>query len=79
MTAVSISNARENLFPLVSQVNEDHIVVEIVARKGGNAVLTSAEDYESLQETPASQNASNTWAVSSGHAGELRRTGSCRR
>jgi antitoxin YefM len=51
MTAVSISNARENLFPLVRQVNDDHIVVEIVARNGGNAVLMSAEDYESLQET----------------------------
>jgi antitoxin YefM len=51
MTAVSISNARENLFPLVRQVNDDHIVVEIVARNGGNAILMSAEDYESLQET----------------------------
>ena len=51
MTAVSISNARENLFPLVRQVNEDHVVIEIVARNGGNAVLMSAEDYESLQET----------------------------
>ena len=51
MTAVSISHARENLFPLVRQVNEDHVVVEIVARNGGNAVLMSAEDYESLQET----------------------------
>ena len=51
MTAVSISNARENLFPLVRQVNEDHVVIEIVARHGGNAVLMSADDYESLQET----------------------------
>ncbi|WP_430789639.1 type II toxin-antitoxin system Phd/YefM family antitoxin [Actinoplanes sp. G11-F43] len=51
MVAVSISQARENLFPLVRQVNEDHTVVEIVARNGGNAVLMSAEDYESLQET----------------------------
>jgi len=51
MTAVSISNARENLFPLVRQVNEDHVAIEIVARNGGNAVLLSAEDYESLQET----------------------------
>jgi antitoxin YefM len=51
VTAVSISNARENLFPLVRQVNEDHVVIEIVARNGGNAVLMSAEDYESLQET----------------------------
>lgn len=51
MTAVSISHARENLFPLVRQVSEDHVVVEIVVRDGGNAVLMSAEDYESLQET----------------------------
>jgi antitoxin YefM len=51
VTAVSISHARENLFPLVRQVSEDHVVIEIVARNGGNAVLMSAEDYESLQET----------------------------
>lgn len=51
MTAVSISQARENLFPLVRHVNEDHVVIEIVSRNGGNAVLMSAEDYESLQET----------------------------
>lgn len=51
MTAISISQARETLFPLVRQVNDDHIAIEIVARNGGNAVLMSAEDYESLQET----------------------------
>lgn len=51
MSAVSISQAREQLFPLVRRVNEDHVVVEIVSRHGGNAVLMSAEDYESLQET----------------------------
>jgi len=51
VAAVSISQAREKLFPLVRQVNEDHVVIEIVARNGGNAVLMSAEDYESLQET----------------------------
>jgi antitoxin YefM len=50
VTAVSISHAREHLFPLVRQVNEDHVVIEIVGRHGGNAVLMSAEDYESLQE-----------------------------
>jgi antitoxin YefM len=51
MTAVSISHARENLFPLVRQVAEDHVVIEIVARNSGNAILMSAEDYDSLQET----------------------------
>jgi prevent-host-death family protein len=47
VTAVSISHARENLFPLVRQVSEDHVVIEIVVRNGGNAILMSAEDYES--------------------------------
>jgi len=51
VTAVSISHARDQLFPLIRRVNEDHIVIEIVSRHGGNAVLMSAEDYESLQET----------------------------
>lgn len=51
MSAVSISHAREHLFPLVRQVSEDHVVIEIVTRNGHNAVLMSAEDYESLQET----------------------------
>jgi antitoxin YefM len=51
VTAVSISHARENLFPLVRQVAEDHVVIEIVARNSGNAILMSAEDYDSLQET----------------------------
>jgi antitoxin YefM len=51
MTAVTISHARENLRRLVRRVNEDHVVVEIVAPSGRNAVLMSAEDYESLQET----------------------------
>jgi antitoxin YefM len=51
MTAVSISHARENLFPLVKQVIEDSDVIEIVTRSGGNAVLMSADDYESLKET----------------------------
>ncbi len=51
MPAVSISHARENLFPLVRRVNDDHVVIEIAARNGGNTVLMSAEDYESLRET----------------------------
>jgi antitoxin YefM len=51
MTAVSISHACEHLFPLVRHVNEDHVVIEIVTRHCGSAVLMSADDYESLQET----------------------------
>lgn len=48
--AITASEARKNLFPLVKQVNEDHDTIEIVS-KGGNAVLMSKEDYDSLMTT----------------------------
>ncbi|MEU6243267.1 type II toxin-antitoxin system prevent-host-death family antitoxin [Streptomyces sp. NPDC047024] len=47
---ISASEARRDLFPLIKRVNEDHIPVRI-SSKGGDAVLMSAEDYESWQET----------------------------
>jgi antitoxin YefM len=50
MAAIPISKARERLFPLVREVNDDHSVIEIVG-KDGNAVLMSAADYASWQET----------------------------
>jgi antitoxin YefM len=48
--AVTASEARRNLFPLIEQVNDDHVSVEITSRRG-RAVLMSLADYESLQET----------------------------
>ncbi|MFI5781366.1 type II toxin-antitoxin system Phd/YefM family antitoxin [Nocardia sp. NPDC051570] len=48
--AITASEARKNLFPLVKQVNEDHDTIEIVS-KAGNAVLMSKEDYDSLITT----------------------------
>lgn len=48
--AITASEARKNLFPLVKQVNEDHDTIEIVS-KGGNAVLMSKDDYDSLMTT----------------------------
>ncbi|MGW4332205.1 type II toxin-antitoxin system prevent-host-death family antitoxin (plasmid) [Rhodococcus opacus] len=50
MTAITATDARKNLFGLVSQVNEDHTTVEIVS-KNGNAVLLSKDDYDSIMET----------------------------
>lgn len=51
MTAVSTSEARRNLFQLIQQVNDDKTSVEIVGRNGNNAVLVSAEEWSSIQET----------------------------
>jgi antitoxin YefM len=48
--AVSASEARSRLFPLIQQVNDDHVPVRITS-KGGDAVLMSAEDFDSWQET----------------------------
>ncbi|RZU25201.1 type II toxin-antitoxin system Phd/YefM family antitoxin [Streptomyces sp. BK239] len=46
----SAGEARRDLFPLIKRVNDDHIPVRI-SSKSGDAVLMSAADYDSWQET----------------------------
>ncbi len=48
--AITASEARKNLFPLIEQVNDDRTPVEITSRRG-DAVLMSRADYDALQET----------------------------
>ncbi len=48
--AVTATEARKNLFPLIQQVNEDRAPVEITSRHG-DAVLMSRADYDALEET----------------------------
>ena len=48
--AITASEARRNLFPLIEQVNADRTTVEITS-KAGRAVLMSAQDWEAWQET----------------------------
>lgn len=50
MASITASEARKNLFPLIEQVNNDAVVIEITSRKG-NAVLVSADEWAALQET----------------------------
>lgn len=50
MAAITASEARKTLFPLIQQVNADHTPVEIVS-KHGNAMLVSKEDWDSLEAT----------------------------
>jgi antitoxin YefM len=47
---ISASEARSRLFPLIQQVNDDHEPVRIKSN-GGDAVLMSADDFDSWQET----------------------------
>jgi len=48
--AITASQARKDLFPLIEKVNDDRAAVEITSRRG-NAVLMSSVDYEAWQET----------------------------
>jgi antitoxin YefM len=48
--AMTASEARKNLFPLIEKVNNDRRPIEITS-KHGDAVLMSRADYEALEET----------------------------
>jgi len=48
--ALTASEARKNLFPLIEKVNDDHQPIEITSKRG-NAVLISRADYDALSET----------------------------
>jgi antitoxin YefM len=48
--AITASEARKNLFPLIEQVNDDRVPVEITSRRG-DAVLISRADFDALEET----------------------------
>ena len=48
--AITATEARKRLFPLIKQVNDDRVPVEIVSNHG-RAYLIAADDYESMAET----------------------------
>jgi antitoxin YefM len=48
--AITASEARKRLFPLIKQVNDDRVPVEIISNHG-RAYLIAADDYESMEET----------------------------
>lgn len=51
MTVMNASNARQNLFQLISDVNEYSEPIIITNNKGKNAVLISEDDWKSIEET----------------------------
>jgi len=50
MPTLTATKAREQLFPLLDRVNNDHDTVRITS-KGGTCVLMSEVDYEAWQTT----------------------------
>lgn len=51
MNTINITNARQNLFKLVSDVNVGFNPITIVNNKGKNAVLISEEEWKNIEET----------------------------
>lgn len=50
MINLTATEARKSFFDLIKQSNQMHEIFE-VQHKSGNAILMSADEYESLQET----------------------------
>ena len=51
MTAVTMAEAKENFYQLVTDVNESSAPVTIMNDRGKNAVLLSEDDWGAIQET----------------------------
>lgn len=51
MSTINITNARQNLFQLVADVNIGFNPITIVNNKGKNAVLISEDEWKSIEET----------------------------
>lgn len=51
MTVINATNARKNLYQLISDVNENSEPIIIVNNSGKNAVLISEDDWRAIQET----------------------------
>lgn len=50
MSTTNVTKARQNLFRLIDQVNDDHEPVLITGKKG-SAVLISESDWKAIEET----------------------------
>ena len=51
MNTINITNARQYLFQLVSDVNIGFNPITIVNNKGKNAVLISEDEWKNIEET----------------------------
>ena len=50
MSTTNVTSARQNLFRLIEQVNEEHEPLLITGKKA-SAVLVSEDDWRAIQET----------------------------
>ncbi len=50
MASINVTNARQNLYRLIQDVNDNHEPV-VITGKSGDAVLVAGDDWRSIQET----------------------------
>jgi antitoxin YefM len=50
MTAINATNARQNLYKLISDVNANYEPITIMNNRGKNAVLISEDEWRAIQE-----------------------------
>ena len=51
MTAISVTKARENIYQILSEVNNNSQPITITNNRGKNGVLISEDDWNAIQET----------------------------
>ena len=51
MTAKSVAKARENIYQILSEVNNNSQPITITNNRGKNGVLISEDDWNAIQET----------------------------
>ncbi len=51
MSQISVTKARENIYQLLSDVNENCKPIIITNKNGKNGVLISEDDWNAIQET----------------------------
>ena len=51
MTAISVTKARENIYQILSDVNNSSQPITITNNHGKNGVLISEDDWNDIQET----------------------------
>lgn len=51
MTAISVTRARENIYQILSEVNDSSQPITITNNRGKNGVLISEDDWNAIQET----------------------------
>lgn len=50
MTTISVTKARDRLYSLIDEANQSHRPIQITGKRG-DAVLISADDWRSIEET----------------------------